>query len=80
MTTTTESQIVAVPLDELEPADDNLRGPVGDENWPAASPESASSSRWSSCRWTVSLVVTALWRDTGAISPPPRLDWAPFRA
>jgi ParB/RepB/Spo0J family partition protein len=30
VTTTTESQIVAVPLDELEPADDNLRGPVGD--------------------------------------------------
>jgi ParB family transcriptional regulator, chromosome partitioning protein len=30
VTTTTETQIVAVPLDELQPADDNLRGPVGD--------------------------------------------------
>jgi ParB/RepB/Spo0J family partition protein len=30
VTTTTETRIVAVPLDELQPADDNLRGPVGD--------------------------------------------------
>jgi ParB/RepB/Spo0J family partition protein len=27
---TTENQIVPVPLEELQPADDNLRGPVGD--------------------------------------------------
>lgn len=30
VTTPTETQIVAVPLDELQPADDNMRGPVGD--------------------------------------------------